>query len=464
MVRNISHSLPKGTILNNTYEIQTVIGEGGFGITYVARDLHTQQIFAIKEYFPTSTANRVYFNDDWQVSHGEGELASSFAKGLHRFEKEARILQSMNHMDAIVKVMDIFLSHGTAYYVMEYIEGFTLMDYVAEHGTLAFEELIPLMQPVMSALNELHRYGVIHRDISPDNLVIGLDNRIHLIDFGSITDMNLNQSHEVTVLLKNGFAPPEQYLDNGKIGPWTDVYGIAATIYFALTGRKPLDALHRSSKDTLNIKKEITALNERESIALEKALNLEISLRYRSVKQFYLALTEGMEEIQKKKEGKQTSTFHKLWLLLLLLSILILFYFWNKNVIATRQNHSLPVAEQTTTSGNATAATRSTQQSATTTTHNATTESGTKASQDTAVKSAANSDGNTAAETEPSSGSASTPAPSKTTAATNNTKKTNTNLKKEKKKGNNTTNNSQKTEAPFNIKEKDDGMTSIHID
>lgn len=283
--------LEPGTILQDNYIIDTLLGEGGFGITYSGTRLADNSRVAIKEYFPAGLATRGSENGTFFVSHFQGELGISFDKGMTRFLKEAELLKDFNHLDSIVSVLDVFKTNGTAYIVMEYIEGITLKQYLEENGVLSFSELLALCKPVISALIEVHKCGLIHRDISPDNLMIGLDNHLHLIDFGAAGSGNPNETKTMTVILKSGYAPPEQYLSDGKTGPWTDVYGLAATMYKMLTGVTPIESIRRIQNDTLEpVSISCTDILPWQESAILHGLALEVSNRFRTMQMFLNAL------------------------------------------------------------------------------------------------------------------------------------------------------------------------------
>ena len=311
-------------MLNDRYCIDSILGEGGFGITYKAidskyiagayvksqdrSDTHDLSIdsdnaphfVAIKEYYPSGIAARDNHNENpYFVTHFEGKLAVSFNKGIERFRQEAYLLKEFSHLESIVSILDIFDANNTTYIVMEYIEGLTIQKLVRKEGAIAFDELMSLMKPLLKDLSVIHKKGLIHRDISPDNLLIGLDNKLHLIDFGSANHSNLNASKTYTVILKAGYAPPEQYIPNGKMGPWTDVYGICATIYYALTKNPPMDSLARMQQTGTNDStKESLSTIQREGIieyyqmeAILTGLSLSIKDRYPSVSMLLNSLT-----------------------------------------------------------------------------------------------------------------------------------------------------------------------------
>ena len=246
------HHLPPGTILYGKYLVGRVLGEGGFGITYVGWDLNLEMKLAIKEYYPNGFVTRnCGFDKTVTVLTGQNE--TFFQKGLDRFVDEARRLGKFWRLPGIVSVKDYFQENKTAYIVMEFAEGETLKSLLKRQPgqRLPVDEVFRMMRPVMKSLEKVHQSGLIHRDISPDNLMVGPDGQIRLIDFGAARDYMADGERSLSVMLKPGYAPEEQYRSRGKQGPWTDVYGLCATIYRAITGEVPLESLDRMEEDTL---------------------------------------------------------------------------------------------------------------------------------------------------------------------------------------------------------------------
>lgn len=285
------HTLLPGTILHKNYIIDTVLGQGGFGITYSGTCISTKTQVAIKEFFPSGTATRLNKDGNILVSHFDGQPAASFQKGMHRFLNEANLLKEFHNLGSIVSVYDVFEENGTAYIVMEYIEGITLKQLISDEGVLSFDEMITLFKPVLLDLHEVHKKGLIHRDISPDNLIVGMDNHLHLIDFGAASFKNPNESKTMTVILKSGYAPPEQYISDGRIGAWTDVYALCATMYMVLNGEKPIDSIRRMQNDTLDFTGEHSDLKDYQKKAILRGLRLNYAERFSSAKLLYQALT-----------------------------------------------------------------------------------------------------------------------------------------------------------------------------
>ncbi|MCD8146722.1 MAG: serine/threonine protein kinase [Clostridiales bacterium] len=240
--------LAPGTLLTGTlytYRLVRVLGQGGFGITYEAEEVNHHQRLALKEYFPMWAAVRT---DDQQVTPKPYQEAD-YQKGLDRFSGEARMLASFDPLPSVVQVKDCFQSNGTAYLVMEYLDGVPLHEKAKQMGgRIPPSELLPKLPPLLRDLEELHQAGVLHRDIAPDNIMWMPDGTLKLLDFGSARRMEGNQ--ELTVITKPRFAPVEQYTTRGQ-GPYTDVYAMCATIYFLLTGKVPPQSTERLEEDPL---------------------------------------------------------------------------------------------------------------------------------------------------------------------------------------------------------------------
>lgn len=285
------HALSSGIFLHQKYKIENVLGTGGFGITYSGIHIETGNRVAIKEYFPSSLAVRTEQEGLFSLCPFPENNTEIFLKERDRFINEAKILKELQTLESIVSIYDLFEENGTAYIVMEYIDGLPLYQYVTENGTFTFPEILSLMIPVIQDLAEIHNKGLIHRDISPDNLILGTDNQLHLIDFGAASQDN-PQKNQNTVILKTGYAPPEQYIATGNIGAWTDVYSLCATIYFALTGSAPSEAMQLLEQNTLIPQIQINGLLPWQTAALEKGLSVRPADRYQDMRELYLAFVK----------------------------------------------------------------------------------------------------------------------------------------------------------------------------
>ena len=244
-----AHHLKPGTILNNKFLIGNSIGEGGFGITYVGFDKNLNIRIAVKEYFPSGYANRNNSVSN-NVSPNSPKQEEFFNAGKSKFLNEARSLAKFQNEQGIVQVRDFFEENNTAYIVMEYLDGTNLNDYIKSNGALEAEEVFKLMIPIMESLRKIHDIKLIHRDISPDNIMFLKSGKLKLMDFGSARYFS-KENNNKSVMVKQGYAPIEQHQSDGNQGPWTDVYGLCATMYKCITGKTPVDSLERYMVDNL---------------------------------------------------------------------------------------------------------------------------------------------------------------------------------------------------------------------
>ena len=245
------HHLKPGTILAGKYMVGKKLGEGGFGITYIGIDLNLNLRAAIKEYFPSGCVSRNTDVSD-TLTVFDGETREFFESGRNKFIEEARTIAQFNDADGIVSVKDFFLENGTAYIVMEYLDGESMKDFLNRvGGRMNVDDALNMIKPVISSLIQLHKAGLIHRDISPDNIMLTKNGRVKLIDFGAARDINPEGNRSLSIQLKPGYAPEEQYRTHGNQGPWTDVYALCATIYRMITGRVPEESNERLVNDTL---------------------------------------------------------------------------------------------------------------------------------------------------------------------------------------------------------------------
>lgn len=235
--------LPKGTVLKDRYELEEVKGEGYFGITYIGWDKLLESRVAIKEYFPVGKVGRDVSKDgnSVRVFHEEYE------KSLHSYLDEAKRLSKLNQISGIVSIRDFFYDNNTAYIIMEYIEGISVKEYIEKNGVMDENKIWELMQPVLHSLAIVHENGIIHRDISADNIMITKHNQLVLVDFGSARTFN-DDAGTMTVMIKKGYSSPEMY-SQGEQGPWSDVYAICATMFYMHTGKLIENALKRILDD-----------------------------------------------------------------------------------------------------------------------------------------------------------------------------------------------------------------------
>lgn len=298
--KNAVHQLPVGTILQspngNSYLIGRIKGEGGFGITYVGRDLGAGGMVAVKEYFPVRC----------QPQRGAGgsvsiqpEMEESYRHGLRSFLSEASMLRAAGQIPSAVHIQDLFEAGGTAYMVMEYLNGSTLQEVVEKQGPLPFKRLMKDMLPLLQDVDRLHKAGVLHRDIAPDNIMRLPDGRFKLLDFGSARSMEDGRS--MTVLLKPGFAPLEQYTTQGQ-GSFTDLYALCATIFYCITGKVPPAAPDRlmatvdGRPDPLPAPAALGAvIGQEEQMILMWGLGLQPKSRPQSIEEFLARFPKDQE-------------------------------------------------------------------------------------------------------------------------------------------------------------------------
>jgi len=283
-----NYHLDPGYMLHDRYIIGNAIGSGGFGITYIAWDTVLDKKVAIKEYFPTEFATRII--GDTEVCPYDGEKTYQFEAGLNGFVDEALRLAKLNSLPHIVHIFDSFAENYTAYIIMDYVEGKTLMQLLKENGPLPYQQVIEYIVPVLDALDRVHQENIIHRDIAPDNIKVS-DDDVVLLDFGSAREATTHNSKSLSVIIKPGYSPWEQYSSQGEQGPWTDCYSIAAVMYHLITGKLPQDSSERIANDELKSISEMGyEIPQNIENAIMNALNVKAEYRVRSAKEFADAL------------------------------------------------------------------------------------------------------------------------------------------------------------------------------
>ena len=285
--------LMPGVILQKRYVVGRALGLGGFGVTYVGFDALLERRIAIKEYLPVKCATRVA-GDNYPTVF-DGEAGVCFAAGLASFIDEARRLAKFNTLPGIVSIFDSFDENDTGYIVMELLEGRTVKAALDSDGAFAYNDALRIVLEVLGSLKEVHKTGIIHRDIAPDNIFLTADGRVKLLDFGAArTAAVQGDDSGLTVILKPGFAPKEQYDSSGRQGPWTDVYALACTFYKMLTGVTPKDSPRRrgSGEEKLPTPSELGAkLPKRAECAIMKAMSVNAGDRTRTAADFEADLT-----------------------------------------------------------------------------------------------------------------------------------------------------------------------------
>ena len=347
-------ALAVNTVLAGKYLVGPVLGEGGFGITYAGYDLNMETRIAIKEYFPVELAARdttrrntesggpISGDRSNRVISMSGEKSETYRRGLKKYVNEARNVSQFSGIPGIVSVKDFFYENDTAYIVMEYIEGVSLKEYLKQKGgKLSEEEALTIMCPVLEALIQVHAAGIVHRDISPDNIMLtfmkeakaevpeaeagqdgtggqlstvrppvlyGNITAVRLIDFGAARMAEKKDQKSLTIILKHGYAPEEQYRSHGDQGPWTDVYALCAVFYRMLTGKVPEPAMDRLFSDELKRPEELgVKVTPAVSEAIMRGLAVKKEDRIQSVRE----LTDVLYAGKKLKKGGKRRQFGK---------------------------------------------------------------------------------------------------------------------------------------------------------
>lgn len=306
--------LHPGMLLTDRYKIVAVLGHGGFGAIYKAWDTKLEIHVAIKEYFQSGVADRI--PGEQRVFVFSDKKQAEFQRGLERFMEEARNTVKFGNYENIVNVYDYFEKNGTAYIVMEYLKGTTLGERLAKQGRMPVNEAKEIIIRILQALCEVHKAGILHRDVTPENIFLTTEGRIKLLDFGAAGFVDRHNIKRSPVILRTGYSPIEQYTSKGQQGPCTDVYAVAATFYKMITGITPNDALQRAAKDTMKSPSSLgIRINKETERALLHALSINVEKRTRTAENF-------LEELCKGK-----SCFNRKILRMIVIGVLILFLF-----------------------------------------------------------------------------------------------------------------------------------------
>ena len=318
-----------GTLLHDRYIIGRVLGFGGFGVTYIAWDEVLEQKVAIKEYLPNEFSTRMPGQS--VITIFSGDKKEQFNDGLLKFLDEAKRLAKFQNEPGIVKIFDSFGENGTAYIVMEYLEGETLTERLRREKTIPEDEAVKMIWPLLNSLQVVHAEGIIHRDIAPDNIFLTKDGQVKLIDFGASRFATTSHSRSLTVIIKPGYSPEEQYRSRGDQGPHTDVYAMGAVLYKMITGKTPPDAMERRAKIESQ-KKEILVephklvkdISQTRENAILNAMNVQIEDRTADVAAFMKELEADPPAKRRYGKIKKIDLFKwPLWLKVSLAGILL---------------------------------------------------------------------------------------------------------------------------------------------
>ena len=302
MVEWVSYALKKETLLDARYRIRGILGIGGFGITYEAINEKIGRKVAVKELFIRGcvTRNPIFGENVVFENEKEKEL---FTEAKKRFLKEARTVKDFSAESGVVHVLDYFEENETAYLVMEYLDGISLEQYFREKGQMDAKTLFQLLWPLMKTLDKIHKRGIIHRDISPDNIMVLLGGKIKLMDFGAARDYTDFGEKSLSIVLKPGYAPEEQYRSRGIQGPWTDIYALSATIYKCITGITPEESMQRVIEDSLEKpSKYCKDIPKGMENAIMKGMAALQKNRYQNLKEFCEALYSDFEDAGEEKK------------------------------------------------------------------------------------------------------------------------------------------------------------------
>ena len=288
--------LKAGTSLDDRYVLGKVIGSGGFGITYLAYDAEREKTVAIKEYYPKGIAIRNL--DDTGIEPLTSIHKAEFSTGAEKFGNEAEILSGLGDNTEVIKVYNTFRQNGTIYYVMEYVHGITINEYIVRYGKISEGQAWYTAQSIASAFGHIHSRNIIHRDLSPNNIMLTVDGKVKLVDFGNARPFFDEGENSMTVALKPGYAPLEQYQHYGNQGPWTDIYSLGTVLYYALTLMKPNDPMTRLDDDR-EFQEGLSGIDRRFAAVINKMSAVKITERYSCSGE----LLEALKTVKIKPQG-----------------------------------------------------------------------------------------------------------------------------------------------------------------
>ena len=299
-IKAVLGAIKSGRLIDERYYIGSVLGQGGFGITYKGLDIDLERVLAIKEYYPKNSVQRS--DDGFTVQPSDQE---EFKKGLNYFTDEAKALAKFQGHPNIVSVQNYFRSNNTAYMVMEFMEGKTVREILRGGKTLPAPDSVKIILGVLEGLIACHKQNLIHRDLTQDNVYITTSSQVKILDFGSARQTKEGEDNEFTQILKESYAPIEQYQKSGAQGPYTDIYSVGATFYRLLTGKPPPDnATDRIIEDKLKRPSQINpnlVISEDVENVLMKAMAVRPNDRYQTVDSFKNDLMKAINNPNAKK-------------------------------------------------------------------------------------------------------------------------------------------------------------------
>ena len=282
-------ALPVGTVLKDRYIIGRLMGRGGFGMIYLAYDESAEKPVAVKEYFPDGTAVRC--QDNIGVEPMTSLQADSYGAGMERFFLEADMISHFQECAEMIGIYDVFRENGTAYYAMEFVHGASLKSYAETNSAITPGQAVFISEKLLPSLQILHARGVIHRDVSPDNIMLCADGSVRLIDFGAARFIQ-DRTCSMSVILKQGFAPLEQYQRRGNQGGWTDIYSLGASLFYAITLVTPEDPLTRLEDDS-DFEFQLHGIPKSMAQVLKKACSVRRELRYQDAEEMLDAIRQS---------------------------------------------------------------------------------------------------------------------------------------------------------------------------
>ena len=290
------NELAAGTVLDDRYVIGKVIGSGGFGLTYLAYDTELERTVAIKEFFPKGVVIRR--KDSTVIEPLTSFHAEEFGIGAEKFRNEAEIISELGDNTDIIKLYGTFRQNGTVYYVMEYVNGITISDYIKKYGKITEGQALYMAVNIAAAFGHIHSRNIIHRDLSPNNIMLTADGKVKLVDFGNARPFFSDSENSMTIALKHGYAPLEQYQRHGNQGPWTDIYSLGTVIYYALTLMVPNDPMTRLDNDKV-FRRMLSDSSPHLAAVINKMSAIKISERYSCSS----SLLKDLEHIKVKPQG-----------------------------------------------------------------------------------------------------------------------------------------------------------------